>query len=265
MANSYQTYTGDNTTTNFNITIDYLSTSHLEVYSDGVLQTLTTHYTINTTDNRIEYVTAPATGVQVKIKRVTPKTKAGRIVDFQDASVLTEADLDNSALQNLYIGQEADDGNTDSISLDETLTYYDGGSKNIRNVTNPINVQDVATKNYVDAQALVGGPTTAPQVWSITVPSSPTTGKFELATPDPTSTHNEMFICQVGAVQQAPSDEDSGGTTRDFKVYVDTDNKYYIEFEDGAFPSQGGDGEIPPADAKIVVQNLLLTNMLAEK
>ena len=254
MANSYQTYTADGGTDNFNITIDYISTAHLTVYVGGVLQTLTTHYTVNTTDNRIEFVAdyTPAADAQVKIKRTTPKTKAGRLVDFQDASVLTETDLDNSALQNLYIGQEAND--TDSLNLDETLTYYDAGAKTIQNIANPINVQDVATKNYVDAQTLFGG-VVSPQVWSITVPSSPTVGKFELADPAPSSTRNELFICQVGAVQQAPSSEDGVTAIRDFKIYLDADTKYYIEFEDGAFPSQGGDGEIPPGDSKIVVQN----------
>lgn len=256
MANSYQLYTADGGTDNFNITIDYLSTAHLTVYVSGVLQTLTTHYTINTTDNRIEFVAdyTPAADAQVKIKRTTPRGKSDRVVDFQDASVLTEADLDNSALQNLYIAQEADDTSVDSISLDETLTYYDAGSKRIQNVLAPLTDSDIATKNYVDAQTLFGG-VVSPQVWSITVPSSPTVGKFELADPAPSSTRNELFICQVGAVQQAPSSEDGVTAIRDFKIYLDADTKYYIEFEDGAFPSQGGDGEIPPGDSKIVVQN----------
>ena len=249
MANSYQTYTADGGTDNFNITIDYISTAHLTVYVGGVLQTLTTHYTVNTTDNRIEFVAdyTPAADAQVKIKRTTPRGKSDRVVDFQDASVLTETDLDNSALQNLYIAQESADTAVDSISLDETLTYFDAGSKTIRNVGNPVNAQDIATKNYVDAAGLFAG-VVVPQVWSITVPSSVVTAKYELATPDPTSTINEMFMCQVGAVQQAPSGEDAV-VTRDFKIYVDdTDGKYYIEFETGAFPSQTNTS-YPPADS----------------
>lgn len=54
----------------------------------------------------------------IRIKRVTPDTVAGRLVDFTAGS-LTEADLDTSALQSLYISQEV----RDEMQLKVGLTY----------------------------------------------------------------------------------------------------------------------------------------------
>ena len=51
MANSFQTHTGDGTTVTFSWSqIDgYLSASHIYVYVNGLVKTVSTQYTINTT------------------------------------------------------------------------------------------------------------------------------------------------------------------------------------------------------------------------
>ena len=113
MANSYVTYTGNASTTQFSITFNYIastvvvsaSPAGILVYLDSTLQT--SGYTINTTTNVVDFASAPGTNVAIKILRSTPKLKTGRLVDFQDGSILTEADLDTSALQLLYISQES--------------------------------------------------------------------------------------------------------------------------------------------------------------
>ena len=113
MANSYVTYTGNASTTQFSITFNYIastvvvsaSPAGILVYVDSTLQT--SGYTINTTTNVVDFASAPGTNVAIKILRSTPKLKTGRLVDFQDGSILTEADLDTSALQLLYISQES--------------------------------------------------------------------------------------------------------------------------------------------------------------
>lgn len=106
-------YTGDGSSKMFAVSFPYLSTTHVEVTVGGVLKTLGTDYTFSN-PAVISFVTAPAAGTPVVIKRNTPKNQ--RLVDFQDASVLTEEVLDQSSLQLFYITQE---------QLDEPVAAYE--------------------------------------------------------------------------------------------------------------------------------------------
>lgn len=96
-------YTGDGSLTDFTVAFPFLSTTHIEVSVAGVLKTLGTDYSFPTTST-IKFVTAPPAGAAILIQRNTPKNE--RLVDFQDASVLTEEVLDQSSLQLFYITQE---------------------------------------------------------------------------------------------------------------------------------------------------------------
>ena len=135
-------YTGDSNTTQFALTFEYLDVSHLGVFLDGVAQT--TGFTI--TQSTITFDTAPATGVVVLFKRVTPID--ARIVDFQDGSVLTESDLDKSANQNFFVVQEIVDGVANKMGVD-TDNKFDAQNKVIKNVadgsadTDAVNVRTV--------------------------------------------------------------------------------------------------------------------------
>jgi hypothetical protein len=143
MALSFDTYTGDNSTTNFSVSFGYISQTHVDVYLDGVLQTVTTHYTwFNATT--IQFLTAPATDVVIRIERNTPNT--ARLVDFQDAGNLTEADLDTNADQLFYIAQEVTDGfDAEAMKL-AADDKWDAESKVMKNLADPVNDQDAATK-----------------------------------------------------------------------------------------------------------------------
>jgi len=143
MALSYVTYAGDAATTNFSVTFSYIQQSHVKVYLDGVLKTVTTDYTwFNPTT--IQFLVAPGAGVVVRIERET--TNTARLVDFQDAGNLTEYDLDTSADQLFYLVQEAQDDFTDlALSLD-TDDKWNAESKIIKNVADPVADQDAATK-----------------------------------------------------------------------------------------------------------------------
>jgi len=100
------TYTGNGSDTNYTVTFSYISKTHVGVKLGGVTQTLTTHYTwLN--NSTIQFVTAPPNADSVIISRVTPI--ASRLVDFQDAAILTEADLDLNSDQMLYLAQERAD------------------------------------------------------------------------------------------------------------------------------------------------------------
>ena len=115
MAYSRVTYTGDGSARSFSIPFLFLDRTHVTVKVAGVLKTLTTDY-VWLTDSTIQFVTAPASPLSIFIERVTPATT--RLVDFQDASVLTAPDLDLSANQNFYIGQEAIDRSDNLATVD---------------------------------------------------------------------------------------------------------------------------------------------------
>ena len=108
---SYSTYTGDASTTNFAITFDYLpetvvvsaTPAGILVYLDDVKQT--SGYSLVGTD--IVFGAAPGSGVDIRIVRSTPRGKGDRLVDYEDSTTLTSALLDTSALQLLFIAQEA--------------------------------------------------------------------------------------------------------------------------------------------------------------
>ena len=127
MAYSRVTYTGDGAARGFSIPFLFLDRTHVTVKVAGVLKTLTTDY-VWLTDSTIQFVTAPASPLSIFIERVTPTTT--RLVDFQDASVLTASDLDLSDNQNFYIGQEAIDrsDNISTVDVFTTVTDYTAGS-----------------------------------------------------------------------------------------------------------------------------------------
>ena len=142
MAYANITYTGNGTNRNFTIPFQYLLKDHVFVYVGGVLTTAYTYVTANT----IQLDVAPANGVTVLIKRVTPIDTP--IVDYVDGSTLQESLLDATALQNLFASQEAfDAASLLVLALDGAI---DAANKRIKNVATPVAGNDAVTKDYVD-------------------------------------------------------------------------------------------------------------------
>jgi len=199
---SYDRYTSTGQAS-FAITFDYLSSTHIKIYLDGVLQS--TGYSIDTGTNQVTFTSAPGSGVVVLAQRVTPKTKAdyqAQIADFANGSVLSESDLDNAVLGLLYISQEAEDsGNTNAISKDLADNLWDAESIRIKNVGTPTGSADAVTKTYVDGLALYNSPV-VPQLYSFTATASQTA--FALS-PAPTSTDVQSFIVDLDGVVQKPT------------------------------------------------------------
>jgi len=143
MPYSSAVYTGNGSTTQFAIPYPYIRKEHIKVFVNFVDTVYT--YVNNTT---VQVATAPASPLRVEVRRITPL--ANVLVDYTDGSTLVAADLDTTALQNLYIEQELDDALKQTVNVDPTTGLLTAGSVRITNVANPTSAQDAATKSYVD-------------------------------------------------------------------------------------------------------------------
>ena len=223
---SYDRYTSGGEAA-YDITFDYLSSSHIEVYLDGVKQT--SGYTIDTSTNKVTFTSAPSSGQIVLLQRATPKSKANfqsEIADFQDGSVLSETDLDNAVLGLLYISQEAEDsGSENSIGIDQVDLNWDAESKRIKNVATPSAGTDAVTKDYTDGLSLYNSPS-VPQTYSFTATESQT--EFVMS-PAPTSADVDSFIVDLdGVMKQPTTDYTVSGSTLTLTSGASADQKLTI-------------------------------------
>jgi hypothetical protein len=142
MALSFVKYTGDGTTKNYPVTFQYIAQTDVTVSVDGVSVPFTW-----LSESLIQITSAPASGTAVDIRRTTKRDNA--LVDFQDASTLTEPDLDTMTDQLLFIAQEAYDLSQDSLRIPIGKTAFDAITKRIINLADPVNPQDATTKQWV--------------------------------------------------------------------------------------------------------------------
>ena len=121
-AASFTNHTGNGSAGPFAISFNYLAESEIDVTVGGVLKTITTHYTF-TSSTQITFTSGnePANGVAIKFQRDTDISV--KKIDFQDGSVLTEADLDTQSDQILFGLQEfVDKVNNDLLNRDGSNT-----------------------------------------------------------------------------------------------------------------------------------------------
>lgn len=142
MPYSYAVYTGNGATTQFTVPFPYLRREH--VFAS--LNYANTAFTwVN--DTTVQVSPAPANGVRVEVRRVTPVTNP--LVDFTDGSTLVAADLDTNYLQQTYVNQEQDDQIRLGVYVDANGNLT-AGNQRIQNVADPTAPQDAATKNWVE-------------------------------------------------------------------------------------------------------------------
>ena len=102
MATTQNTYTGDGSTVLYNFTFPYIDESDVYVSLDGTVTTAYSYANATT----IQFTTAPASGVAIRIYRATDSadTKAA----FFAGSAIRSKDLNDNFTQSLYIAQESE-------------------------------------------------------------------------------------------------------------------------------------------------------------
>lgn len=142
---SFVNHVSNGTVGPYSIPFEYLSEAEIDVTVDGVAKTLNTDYTFSS-GTQIQFVLAPTQNAAIRFQRNTDIS--AKQVDFSDGSVLTEADLDANTDQLIFALQEAADDTASGIV--PSGTNLTANNKIIKNVGNPVDTQDAATKNYVD-------------------------------------------------------------------------------------------------------------------
>ena len=162
---TYVDYTATAAQTDFAFSFDYLEDEHVIVEINGVA---TTAFTIVTSPTLKVVLNSGATaGDIVRVRRVSQRDQ--NLVDFQNGSILTEAELDRAYLHNRYLAQEISELNDQSLQLEAGGTEWDAQELRIKNVDDPTDTTDASNKLYVDNkvnQVIYGGD--APLKWQFT-------------------------------------------------------------------------------------------------
>lgn len=112
---------------------------------DDTTLTYGTDYVV--ANRQVTLSSAPTAGTLIVIQR---KTSTERLVSWQDASVLKAEDMTISQIQQLHILEEQEDWiRINSMIIDEN-SRWNALNHRIINVSDPIDSQDVTTKNYVE-------------------------------------------------------------------------------------------------------------------
>ena len=151
MALTENLYTGNGTSVLFSFTFPYLLQSDVKVTLDG---TATTAYTLaNAT--QIQFTTAPATGVAIRIFRETASDNLSASF-FSGASIKAD-DLNNNFLQNLFVTQESEflvnQANTTSDQAKTTAnTALSTANTASTNASSAVTAANTANTNAAAAQ-----------------------------------------------------------------------------------------------------------------
>jgi hypothetical protein len=129
---------------NFTVPMPYISRDHIHVSVNGADVGFSW---LN--DTTVQLDTAPAEGDVIDLRRETERVNL--LVDFQDASTITEEQLDLSAKQAFFIAQEAFDatGGTMAVANDGS---YSANNRRISNLGDPDSDDDAANVRWVKQQ-----------------------------------------------------------------------------------------------------------------
>ena len=143
-------------TSSFAFSFDYLEATDIDAFVEGVSvfannastgtavggNTYTVAFS-SAGSKTLTFSPAVPQGSTVRIERNTDLTS--KAVDFSDGAVLTEVALDSAVDQLFFAVQESNDKTAEGIAV-QPDGKFDALSKVIKNVANPTNAQDAATK-----------------------------------------------------------------------------------------------------------------------
>lgn len=152
MALTQNLYTGDGSTVLFSFAFPYLSRDEVKVTLDG---SPSTDFTFATSTS-LEFDTAPANGVKIRIYRDTDidTSKA----TFVQGSAIRAADLNTNFTQIRYTSQERENNSVQTDGSNEMLADLDMGEYKIVNLADPEDPQDAVTKQFLEDTFTDGSP-----------------------------------------------------------------------------------------------------------
>lgn len=140
------TYTADGTQTVFSFPFDYLRKAFVFVEVNGETDLEQgTDYTVSD-DKTVIFQTAPVADTVLRIYRQTDTTP---LVSWADASVLRAKDMTVQQIQELHILEEQQYWTAENAIIRDG-NQWDARNFPIKNVGDPEDSKDAATKNYVD-------------------------------------------------------------------------------------------------------------------
>jgi hypothetical protein len=147
MATTQNTYTGNGSNKLFSITFPYLETTDVDVYLNGTLQTAYSFANATT----IEFVTAPANGATVLLKRSTDDTNLQ--ATFFPGSSIKASDLNSDFDQVLFIAQETSNTATTAVSTANTASSNASAAVSTANTASSNASAAVSTANAANSTA----------------------------------------------------------------------------------------------------------------
>ena len=175
MPQSYQEYSSGLTATTYSVTFKYLTIDdvHALGFDGSTWTSLALHASTprDATNKTITLAAAPSSYTKIRLYRATSNTT---LVDFQNGSRLSEADLDTAYQQGLFVAQEvAEDANTNQFNAVRDSSILTG-----TNLSNFANQAFTATSGQTE---------------------------FTLTNFIPQTTAPEAFVVSIDGVIQAPS------------------------------------------------------------
>lgn len=241
MAITSNTYTGNGTNKLFSITFPYLDESDINVYLNGVLQTITTQYFFANATT-VEFVTAPPVGGAVLLDRSTDDTTPK--ATFFPGSSIKAADLNDNFDQAIYLAQE-----TANIAANQS--------------TAGLQAQIDAATNTANNAATSAGASATSAATSASIATSALTSSLQKAgdtiTGNINNTATGYFDLPVGTTGQRPGTPNSGMIrfNSDLTAYEGYNGTGWLPIGGGA--KGGGTDDVFYENGQTITNNYTIT------
>ena len=149
----YNNVSASDITAGFIVTFPFLEEIHITVEVNGSLLARE-YFTISTTSGvtRVFPSSNVNAGDDVRVRRKSQPDL--NLVDFENGSVLTESELDRAYQHNRFLNEEIGELNDASLQRVQGSLDFSAQNQNLKDLADPVDPQDGATKNYVDTRSL---------------------------------------------------------------------------------------------------------------